>query len=83
MVEEWLRNPVTEAVEKILDLELERAVDLNPMDCYVEGDPQQTQDRIARLLGKIDALTEYLPLFDKEFLLSEVADLEQLQRDKS
>lgn len=80
MVEEWLRNEVTQTLGKILNERLKWLVE-SRTEIFYPGDPQKTQEALATVTAQIAECTVLSSLLFKEVFLAEVADLEQLQRD--
>ena len=82
LVEEWLRNPVTEILGQMLDERLEFLTQARAA-IYYPGEPQKTQENICACEAQIDSTVVLQTLLDKETFLAEVEDLERVQRDKA
>lgn len=81
MVEEWLRNPVTEAVARIVAERHDRLDAVSASDIYKPNNPQGTHDAACTIeAGRMEA-ARMLGYFHKETLLGEIEDSGQLQRD--
>lgn len=80
MVEEWLRNPVTETLAQILNERLKWLVE-SRVEIFYPGDAHKTQEALATVTAQIAECTVLSSLLFKEVFLAEVEDLGKLQRD--
>ena len=79
MVEQWVDNPATVKLEQMLTERLNWLTESRGA-IYYPGEPQRTQEAICSINAQIGEVTIFLSLIDRDQFLSEVEDLELLQR---
>jgi len=80
---EWTENPVTRDLHQKLTSHIEDLREAKG-ECFFPGDPQQTQERMAELIGRITAWEDLMALLEGDeeswdFLEMKEEDDEQIR----
>ena len=75
-IQEWVENPVTRDLHQKLTSHIEDLREAKG-ECFFPGDPQQTQEKMAELIGRITAWEDIISLLegdDWDFFMKEEED---------